>query len=146
MLGVAAGAILTGASRRAAAGCIRSTCATDRGLPPLLLIASWRLSNVGGGAGGAIFATTARVCSDEGGLVAGAPVPRTACFSGTTAGVKALTGALATSRRSILTAFLETGWAEVNAWGVVAATAPGTLWFTYLTFVTFTLLCTTVVL
>jgi hypothetical protein len=67
-------------------------------------------------------------------------------LAGTTAGVKARTGALATSRRSILTAFLATGWAEVNACGVVAATAPGTLWFTYLTFVTFTLLLTMVVL
>ena len=38
--GFAAGAILTGASRRAATGWICCTCATDKGLPPLLLMAS----------------------------------------------------------------------------------------------------------
>src|SRR4029077_19518475 len=71
-------------------------------------------------------AENVRFCA-VGGLAAAAPVPRTACFAGTTAGVKALTGALATSRGSTFTAFLATGCAEVNACGVASATAPGTL-------------------
>jgi hypothetical protein len=46
---------------------------------------------------------------------------------GTTAGVIALTGALTFARSSKCTEFLAIGCAVVNAWDVVAATAPGTL-------------------
>jgi hypothetical protein len=104
------------------------TAPTLNGLPPFALMASWRRSNAGGGAGGITLATTVRVCTIAGGLAAAdRPPPRTDCFVGTTAGVTARTGALTIARSSTCTAFLAIGCAVVNAWDVVAATAPGTL-------------------
>jgi hypothetical protein len=46
----------------------------------------------------------------------------------------------------MFTALFATGWAVVNAWDVVAATAPGTVWLMYFVFVTFTFWFTTVLL
>jgi len=104
------------------------TAPTLSGLPPFSLMASWRRSNGGGGAGGTARATTVRVCTvDEGLAAANRPSPRTACFVGTTAGVTARTGAFTIARSSTCTRFLAIGCAVVNAWDVVAATAPGTL-------------------
>jgi hypothetical protein len=60
------------------------------------------------------------------------------------AGARASTCALAISRWSTLTTLRETGCAEVNASLLVATTAPGTRWFTYVTFVTRVLLITVV--
>src|SRR5215471_20450610 len=91
----------------------------------------WRANGTGGGGGGS-FATTARLCTTTGGLAAAdPPVPSTACLAGATAGVKELACAVATSRSLTRIAFFATGCAEVNACDVVAVTAPGTLWLTY---------------
>ena len=53
--------------RAAGAGCICRICVPDSGWPPLLFIASCRLSKDGAGGGGADLATTARCCTAAGG-------------------------------------------------------------------------------
>src|SRR5208283_1655604 len=104
-------------------------------------------SKDGGGGGGAVLATTARLARDAGGRTfVAAPEPSTACLGGATDGAETPTGAEATSLWSTATRLRETGWAEVNARGEVAVTAPGAPWFTFLTLVTFTFRLTTVVL
>ena len=95
-----------------------------------------------------VLATTERPARAAGGRTfVAAPEPITACLGGATEGAEKPTGAEATSLWSTATRLRETGWAEVNARGDVAVTAPGTPWFTYLTLLlTLTFLLTTVVL
>src|SRR6202795_4246180 len=129
--GMAAGASLTAAVTGGRPAGMLWTAAALNGFPPFALMASCRCSNAGGGAGGTTRATTVRVCTLADGLAAtDRPAPRTDCLVGTTAGVTARIGALTIARSSKRTEFLAIGCAVVNAWDVVAATAPGTLRFT----------------
>src|SRR6266849_6913969 len=101
------------------------------------------LSNFAGGGGGAVFATTSRVTTGAGGLAAaGRPAPSTDCLVGGIGGVAATTGALAISLSLTLITLLCTDCPLVMVCVEVAVTAPGTLWFTYVTLVPLTLLLT----
>ncbi len=94
-------------------------------------MACTRCATGSGGAGGAVFATTARAWIAAGGrTVAVTRPPVKAARCGTAGGVIAATGALATTRASTCTKFLDTEPPPVKAVPEVATTAPGTRWFT----------------
>ena len=94
---MAGGATRT-AGRCGCALCICLTWVIDRGLPALLRIAACRLSKLGGGAGGATRATTARFATFAGGGAVLCPTPSSACLVGTIGGVRARTGAAVNDR------------------------------------------------
>src|ERR1700730_7269641 len=110
-------------------------------------MASCCLSNLAGGGGGAVFATTSRFTTGAGGLAAaGRLVASTDCLVGGIGGVAATTRALDILVSLTLMRLLCTDCPLVKVCGEVAVTAPGTVWLTYLTLVTGTLLFTTTVL